>query len=174
MIPRIIDKKKIILVGMDFFGNPFEKAGGWSEKNAIGELWSRFEAFFEKKKDSIKHMVSESGHELWIESEEEKGEEGEEGAKLKYIFTGVEVEKLEDLPLELVAKVLPLTRYAVFTFKMELIKSDWSQTQLIWSKWLPEQGLEPSFDYMIEYYDPERFKGMDNPESELDFMIPIK
>jgi AraC family transcriptional regulator len=141
MTPRIIKKRKITLVGMDFFGNPYEKAGGWSEKNAIGELWSRFEAFFSKKKDSIKHLVSESGC---------------------------------DVPLELVARVLPETRYAVFTFKMEEIKSDWSKTGLIWSKWLPEQGLEPSFDYMIEYYDTERFKGMDNPGSELDFMVPVK
>lgn len=168
MTPKIIEKKKITLVGMDFFGNPHEKAGGWSEKNAIGELWSRFSSFYDKKKDSIKHLVSESGHELWIEPEEEKD------SKLKYIFTGVEVEKLEDVPLELVAKVLPETRYAVFSFSMKEIKTDWAKTQLIWSKWLPEQELEPSHDYMIEYYDPERFKGMDNPESEVDFMVPVK
>jgi hypothetical protein len=38
MEPKIIEKKVIILVGMDFYGNPYEKAGGWSEQNAIGEL----------------------------------------------------------------------------------------------------------------------------------------
>jgi len=168
--PKIVEKRKISLVGIDFFGNPYEKAGGWSEQNAIGELWKRFSAFSEKKKDSIKHLVSESCYELWIDFEEEKKEEG---AKNKYVFTGVEVAKIEDMPIELVARVLPETRYAVFTFKMQEIKSDWSKTGLIWSKWLPEQGLEPSFDYMIEYYDTERFKGMDNPESEIDFMIPI-
>lgn len=171
MIPKITDKKRITLVGMDFFGNPYEKAGGWSEQNAIGVLWKRFASFSEKKRDSIKHLVSESGYELWIDFEETKGEEG---AKNKYIFTGVEVEKIEYLPLELVAKVLPETRYAVFTFKMQEIKSDWSKTQQIWSKWLPGQGLEPSHNYMIEYYDTERFKGMDDPESEIDFMVPVK
>ncbi|MBN2379959.1 GyrI-like domain-containing protein [candidate division WOR-3 bacterium] len=168
MKPKIVDKKRITLVGVDFFGNPYEKAAGWSEQNAIGELWKRITRFTEKNKDSIKNLVSESGYELWIDFEEEK-ESGN-----KYIFTGLEVSRLEDTPLELVAKVLPETRYAVFTFKMEEIKSDWSKTQEIWSKWLPEQGLEPSFDYMIEYYDTERFKGMDDPESELDFMVPIE
>ncbi len=168
MTPRIIEKKKITLVGMDFFGKPYEKAGGWSQKNAIGELWKRFEAFFSKKKNAIKHLVSESGHELWIDFETEKGSGN------KYIFAGVEVAKIDDTPLELVIKVLPETRYAVFTFTMREIKENWSKTQEIWSKWLPQAGLEPSFDYMIEYYDTKRFKGMDNLDSELDFMVPVK
>lgn len=70
--PKVTQKKKIILVGMDFFGNPYEKAGGWFEQNAIGQLWKRFESFYQNKKDSIKHSVSESGYELWIDFEEEK------------------------------------------------------------------------------------------------------
>jgi AraC family transcriptional regulator len=168
MTPRITERKKLILVGMDFFGKPFEKAGGWSAQNAVGELWKRFSRFTGKKLDSIKNLVSESGYELWVDFEEEKGSGN------KYIFTGLEVSKTEDTPLELVAKILPETRYAVFTFTMRDIKSDWSKTQTVWSKWLPEQGPEPSHNYMIEYYDSERFKGMDNPESELDFMVPVK
>ena len=165
MPPRVTLKKKIILVGMDFFGNPYEKAGGWSEQNAIGQLWKRFENFYQNKKDSIKHSVSESGYELWIDFE------GEKETKNKYIFVGVEVEKIEDLPLELVAKILPETRYAIFTLKGQEIKSDWS---LIWKKWLPDAGLKTSFDFMIEYYDSQRFKGMDNPDSELDIYVPIR
>jgi AraC family transcriptional regulator len=165
MSPKITQKKKIILVGMDFFGNPYEKAGGWSEQNAIGQLWKRFENFYQNKKDSIKHSVSESGYELWIDFE------GEKETKNKYIFVGVEVEKIEDLPLELIAKILPETRYAVFTLKGQKIKSD---LPLIWKKWLPDAGLETSFDFMIEYYDNQRFKGMDNPDSELDIYVPIR
>jgi AraC family transcriptional regulator len=165
MPPRITQKKKIVLVGMDSFGNPYEKAGGWSEQNAIGQLWKRFENFYQNKKDSIKHSVSESGYELWIDFE------GEKETKNKYIFVGVEVEKIEDLPLELVAKILPETRYAVFTLKGQKIKSD---LPLIWKKWLPDAGLETSFDFMIEYYDSQRFKGIDNPESELDIYVPIQ
>lgn len=168
MTPRITERKKLILVGMDFFGKPYEKAGGWSAQNAVGELWKRFSRFTEKKLDSIKNLVSESGYELWVDFAEEKASGN------KYIFAGLEVSKLEDTPLELVAKILPETRYAVFTFTMREIKEDWSKAQEIWNKWLPKARLELSFDYMIEYYDAERFKSMDNPESELDFMVPVK
>lgn len=45
---------------------------------------------------------------------------------------------------------------------------------MLWGKWLPETGLKTSFNYMIEYYDNQRFKGMDNPDSEIDFMVPIQ
>ena len=165
MKPRITDKRKILLAGMDFFGDPYEKAGGWSEGNAIGQLWKRFEAFYQGKKSSLKHAVSESGYEVWIDFE------GEKDTKHKYIFVGVEVEKIEDLPLELVARTLPETRYAVFTLKGPEIKTGPSR---IWKEWLPESGLEQSYHYLIEYYDSQRFKGLDNPNSELDFLVPIR
>jgi AraC family transcriptional regulator len=165
MKPSITDKKKITLVGMDFFGNPTEKAEGWTEQNAIGQLWKRFNRFYENRKDSFKHLVSEAGHELWIDVE------GEKDAKDKYIFVGLAVERIEDLPLELVAKPLPETRYAVFTLKMSDIKS--GGIGGLWNTWLPETGLKTSHDFMIEYYDCLRFKGMDNPDSEVDFMVPI-
>jgi AraC family transcriptional regulator len=151
---------------MDFFGNPYEKAGGWSEQNAIGQLWKRFENFYQNKKDSIKHSVSESGYELWIDFEEEKE------TKNKYIFVGVEVETIAPLPLELIAKILPETRYAVFTLEGKEIKSDWPNQ--IWNQWIPEAGMETSFNFLIEHYDSQRFKGMDNPDSELDIYVPIR
>jgi AraC family transcriptional regulator len=166
MKPKIIEEKEIILVGMDFYGNPYEKAGGWSEQNAIGELWKKFSSVSENKKSSIKHLVSDSGYEVWIDFEGEKDTEN------KYIFVGVEVAKLEDLPLEFVARIMPKTKYAVFTMKMPGIKAE--GIKMLWNKWLPETGLKTSFNYMIEYYDNQRFKGMDNPDSEIDFMVPIQ
>ena len=166
MQPKIIEKRGIILVGMDFYGDPYLKAGGWSEQNAIGELWKRFMSCYGTKKDSIKHLVSDAGYEVWIDFE------GEKDTKNKYIFVGVEVTKLEDLPIEFVARIMPKTRYAVFTMKMPDIKS--GGIKMLWNKWLPETGLKTSSNYMIEYYDNQRFKGMDNPDSEIDFMVPIQ
>ena len=116
MQPKIIEKSGIILAGMDFYGDPYLKAGGWSEHNAIGELWQRFSNFFKTKKDSIKYLVSDAGYEVWIDFE------GDKDTKNKYIFVGVEVTKLEDLPIEFVARIMPKTRYAVFTMKMPDIK----------------------------------------------------
>jgi AraC family transcriptional regulator len=165
MQPEIIDKKRIILVGMDFHGNPFQGGEGWSMGNAIGQLWQRFNGFYEKKKGLIKHLASEAGYELWIDFE------GEEESKDRYIFVGMEVEKLDELPLELVSRILPETRYAVYTLKGDEIKSDWS-SQL--SNWVSEVGLEQSYTYIIEYYDPVRFKGMASPDSELDIYVPVR
>ena len=135
-------------------------------QNAIGQLWIRFNSFYQRKKDSIKHLVSESGYELWIDFE------GEEDTKNNYIFVGVEVEKLDEPPLELVARILPETRYAVFTLKGDEIKSDWPSKIL--KPWLPEAGLEQSFTFIIEYYDSQRFKGIDNADSELDIYVPVR
>jgi AraC family transcriptional regulator len=110
--------------------------------------------------------VSDLGYEVWIDSE------GEKDTKNKYIFVGVEVAKLEDLPLEFVARIMPKTRYAVFAVKMPEIKA--GGIKMLWSKWLPETGLKTSFNYMIEYYDNQRFKDMDSPDSEIDFMVSIQ
>jgi len=166
MKPKIIDRRKITLVGMDFYGNPYQEAGGWSAQNAIGQLWSRFNRIYTTKKDTIKHLASESGYELWIDFE------GEEDKNNNYIFVGAEVNTLDDLPLELVAKILPETRYAIFTLKGDEIKSDWPSKVI--TQWLPEAGLEQSCSFIIEYYDIQRFKGIDNANSELDIYVPVK
>lgn len=165
MQPKVLEKRKITLLGMDFYGNVFQSGEAWSTGNAVGQLWRRFNGFYEKKKDLIKHLVSEAGYELWIDFE------GEEESKDKYIFIGVEVKKLDEPPLELVARVLPETRYAVYTLKGNDIKSDWSMKLL---DWVSGAGLEQSYTYIIEYYDPTRFKGMDSPDSELDIYVPVR
>jgi len=36
-----------------------------------------------------------------------------------------------------------------------------------------EAGLEQSYTYIIEYYDPWRYKGMNDLESELDIYVPV-
>ena len=165
MKPRIIDKRRIILAGIDFYGNPFKVGEAWSTENAIGQLWKRFENIFQKKKDSIKYMVTDAGYEVWIDFEDEQETEN------RYIFLGVEVEKPDDLPLELVTRTLPETKYAIYTLKGEEIKSDWSSNIL---GWISDAGLEQSYTYIFEYYDSQRFKGLDNPHTEMDIYVPIK
>jgi len=165
MKPRIVDKRKIILAGIDFYGNPFKEGEGWSTQNAIGQLWQRLDNIFRKKNDSIKYIVSDAGYEVWIDFEDEQKSEN------RYIFLGVEVEKPDDLPLELVTKTLPETKYAIYTLKGEEIKSDWPSKIL---GWISEAGLEQSYTYIYEYYDSQRFKGMDDPNTELDIYVPIK
>jgi AraC family transcriptional regulator len=162
----VTNKKKITLVGMDFYGNPYKEAGGWSMQNAIGQLWKRFSAFYDTNKTRIRHLVSDSGYEVWVDFE------GKHEQKEDYIFVGVAVKKLEDVPLELVARVLPETKYAVFTLKGDAIKSDWPAKAA--TEWLTDIGLRRSYPYIIEYYDSKRFKGMDDKDAELDIYVPVK
>jgi AraC family transcriptional regulator len=161
----ITEKRKIILAGIDYYGDPFKEAEGWSTQNAIGQLWQRFDKIFEKKKNSIGNLVSDAGYEVWIDLE------GEEETNNRYIFLGMEVEKPDDLPLELVSRILPETRYAVYNLKGEAIKSGWPAKIL---DWIAEAGLEQSFTYIFEYYDSKRFRGMDDPDTELDIYVPVK
>jgi predicted transcriptional regulator YdeE len=87
------------------------------------------------------------------------------------VFVGIEVEKLSHVPLELVAKVLPASSYAVFTVEGEEIAGDWSQQ--IYAELLPDSGYEPAGAFAFQYYD-ERFKGVDNlSESVLDVFVPV-
>jgi AraC family transcriptional regulator len=162
MKPKIIDSEGLNLVGMVFYGDPFKGAEGWSEENEIGKLWTRFIA----KEELIKNSVGEGGYEVHIEPEEYKD------TKNFYVFVGVEVEKIDEVPHEMFVKVLPPTTYAVFTLKGEEIRSNWPES--IYKEWLPQSLYEEAHKYLIEYYDSTRFKGMDNPESELDIYVPVR
>ena len=162
----ITNKRRITLVGMDFYGDPYKEAGAWSMQNAIGQLWKRFSAFYDKNKSAIKHLAGESGYELWVDFE------GKADPKADYIFVGVAVKKLKDLPLELVGKELPDTKYAVFTLKGAEIKSDWPTKAS--TSWLEQTGLKRAYPYIIEYYDSKRYKGMDDKDAELDIYVPVR
>jgi AraC family transcriptional regulator len=168
MEPKIIESTELILVGMDFFGDPCAMASPWSEENEIGQLWKRFMQFMARKASAVKHQASPSvGFEVHIMTDET------ESTGHRQIFVGIEVSELEELPLELVVKLLPPTKYAVFTFKGAEITSDWGR--LIYHDWLPQSGFKSHYDYLIERYD-ERFKGLEGKEleeSELDVLVPI-
>jgi AraC family transcriptional regulator len=167
MEPRFIEKDEIILVGFSFFGDPFATSAGWTEENEIGRVWQRLMTYLENHSSRIKHIKdAEVGYEIHIEHDETKSRGHYE------VFVGVEVEKLEDVPVELLVKILPSTKYAVFTLKGEQITSDWSKT--IFHDWMPQSGYRPTHHYGFQRYD-RRFKGVDNiDESELDLYVPIE
>ena len=166
MEPRVIEKPEMILVGFDFFGDPFKFSAGWTEENEIGRLWKRFMAYFVEHKHQLKHIKDESVmYEVHIEHPETR-QTGE-----YEVFVGLEVEKLEHVPVEITIKVFPATLYAAFTLKGEQITSDWSK--LVYQEWMPGSGYQPSYRYGMQCYD-ERFKGLDKiEESQLQLYIPI-
>ncbi len=168
MEPTIIEKGQMILVGFSFFGDPFQMSGGWTEENEIGRLWNRFMTYVTHHSgDRIKNIKSnEVGYEVHIEHEETASKGHFE------VFVGMEVEKLADMPVEMLIKILPPTKYAVFTLKGKEITSDWPR--MIFHEWLPGSGYQQAYNYVFQYYD-RRFKGMENlDESAIDVYIPIK
>ncbi len=167
MEPRIVQEGEILLVGMSFYGDPFQLSGAWTEENEIGRLWVRFMAFLQAEGERIKHAK----HAATTVEAHIYGEEAMETGSWE-IFVGVEVERLEDVPLELVVKILPACTYAVFTLQGEEIGGDWSN--LIYSQWMPGSGYALAHSYAFQYYD-ERFKGVDDlAGSVLDVYVPVK
>lgn len=167
MKATIVNREQMILVGFSFFGDPFTTSGDWTLENEIGRLWNRFINFTTQGENRIRHVVNPGvAYEVhvWNEETAEKGH--------FEVFVGVEVAQLEDVPVELLVKVLPATQYAVFTLQGEQIVSDWSRP--IHHEWMPASNYENAYPFMFQYYD-QRFKGLDQLEgSQLDVYIPIK
>lgn len=166
MQPFCIDKPEILLVGMSFYGDPFEVNDPWSEENQIGRTWKRLIAYLDQHSDSILHRSApDVFYEVHI-----YGDETSTNGQFE-IFAGMPVERLERVPVELLIKVLPAGKYAVFTLQGEEILSDWENTI---DRWLNEAGLERSLSYSFQYYDA-RFKGLDRVnESILDVYLPVR
>lgn len=167
MIPEIIHLSPLLLAGLNFFGDPFQEADGWSEENAIGRLWQRFMRLSEFSQAELNaRKIGDFAYEVHIETPETPISGAYE------VFVGVQVESLfDDIP-HLVFKQLPNTKYALFTLKGKEINGNW--TEIIFEDWLKTSPYESSAPYIIERYD-ERFKGIDQiDESIIDVLVPIK
>jgi AraC family transcriptional regulator len=166
MRPRIVEKGEITLVGMGFYGDPFQGGEGWSQENEIGKLWNRFNTLWDAKQEQIPNIVDPNvGYEVHIEP----AEYGE--TKRFYVMVGIEVSQAAFAPLELSFKVLPPTTYALFTLKGPEIRSNWPDA--IYKEWLPGSGYEEAFKFTVERYG-EKFRGPEDPESELEILVPIR
>jgi len=167
MEPAIVERRQMTLLGFSFFGDPFASSGGWTEENEIGRLWKRFMAYFVNHRHRIKHVVADDVmYEVCVEHEE-TARTGE-----FEVFVGLEVERLEDVPVELSVKILPPTTYAVFTLRGQQIVSDWHK--LIYDEWMSGSGYRKAYAYDVQRYD-ERFKGVQRiEESILDVCVPVR
>lgn len=154
------------LVGFDFFGDPFRSHAGWSAENEIGRLWQRWSAYWQAQGAQQLRVTDPCVMYEFHVYHPETLQTGE-----FEVFVGVEIAQPEVLPPEVVVKVLPAARYAVFTLTGEEIISDW-----IWqidSAWLPALGVQRQMTHSVQRYDA-RFKGMTQiAESELDVYIPL-
>jgi predicted transcriptional regulator YdeE len=167
MDARIVERGRILLVGMGFFGDPFSRATAWDEDNEIGSLWKRFMAFLAASPDAIADRADRG--ERWYELHIREDETPRTG---RYeVFAGVEVLSLSSVPILCSAKVLPAAEYAVATVRGSEIGGDW-MAQLL-SGIVPGLGRRTAASFGFELYD-HRFKGMDRlAESEFDYYLPL-
>jgi AraC family transcriptional regulator len=168
MHPKIITSEALLLGGFSFFGNPFATKDPWNEENEIGRLWQRFITYGQKNQSTLGPLLAQDSvfYEVHL-THPDTPVTGE-----FEVFVGAAFTRLEGLPLQLVAKVLPPTQYAVFTIAGERIHGDWPHD--IYEQWLPNSGYTSAHPFDIQYYD-KRFKGMDNlVGSVIDVYVPIR
>lgn len=163
----IVEKEDLIICGMNYFGDPFQVGGAWSVDNAIGRLWKQFMDYIMTYPHKITGQVNpQSFYELHIQSPgyEETGEYA--------IMIGVQVQSLQDIPIELVAKHLPASQYLRLHLVGNEIVSDWNKA--IEDYFTDSNDYQVASNFSFEHYD-HRFKGMDRiDESELDIYVPIQ
>lgn len=88
-----------------------------------------------------------------------------------FVFLGMDVTALDEIPPSLVAKRLPPARYLRFTHHG--LSWDIHQTyRFIFETWLPGSEYRLPLPYDMECYG-EKFLGPDNPDSETEIWIPI-
>jgi len=169
---EFVEKGTMALAGMSYYG-PLT-GEGWSRENPIGQLWERFNQFFDRSPSFSQHQAVNPGigYEISIWNEEEL-----QASKSFYLFVGVEVAQLEEMPLELVGKVLPAGTYAHLTPKGREITT-WERA--FYDEWLPGSGYELAarggYHFQIQAYEEGRFKGLGDliEESEIDVYIPVE
>jgi len=163
--PRLIKEGQLILVGFSFFGDPFRSNAGWTEENEIGRAWQRFMAYLAQHRPQIKHVKTDAVfYEVHIEHQETQRTGEFE------VLVGLQVNELQDVPVELTIKILPAATYAVFTLAGPEITSDWSKSI---GDWMAREGYVRPFPYGFQRYD-ERFKGVDRiDESILEIHVPV-
>ena len=165
MKPEIIHLSSLSLVGLSYFGDPFETSDPWSESNQIGRLWARFSSFLDQQSERIgNRLAPDTAYEVHIYQQETLTHGYFE------VFVGVQVSQLDQVPVELLVKLLPASDYAVFTLEGPEIISDWVNHIDVW---LAEAGYSRSQPYSIQVYD-QRFRGMDQiADSILDVYMPV-
>jgi AraC family transcriptional regulator len=144
MDPKVITKEEITLVGLT------------SDRSDICGLWTKY---MEKGK-AIKHKVEGTGYELhrFLKDSIE-------------VTVATEVTQVDAIPEGMSVIHVPAGQYAVFTHR--LANGGYEGLNPVMNEWLTTGPYEHADNFIIEAYD-ERFKGGNQPDSEIDFLIPIR
>jgi len=166
MKPLVVQKERLYLAGYSFFGDFFFVSGAWTEENEIGKLWKRFMDFFsERSEETPPSAVPGIGYEvhIWNKDVMETGQ--------YEVFVGMAVKEMTEIPIDFSIKIIPETKFAVFTLSGDLIERDLTTDM---HGWLEEEGLRQTGNFIYNLYD-ERYRGMDNlMDSEIEVYVPIE
>ncbi len=149
---KMIEGREMTIVGTVAVGESVDDIN-------IGQLWERFE----RKYSAIKYKIDGKDYELHFEDDS--------APKRHLCFIGVEVTAIVDLPLELFVKVVPGYTYAVFIHCFS--DGGYQEAYRQIDQWLSSSQYQAAASFDIQCYD-KRFKGPDNPESVLEFYVPVK
>jgi AraC family transcriptional regulator len=166
--PKILDPIGLKLLGCVYYGDPFHDAKEWTYKNEIGSLWSRFMGLYSKYRyllDSI-NLDLDMGYEVHIEPTEYQK------TKNYYVFVGIGVQNVSEIPLEMYFKPLPQIKYLQFTSKA----MNHDKSEYIFRKWLidPSSPYQQAYPYVIQAYNSKRYRSLEDPQSEIDWLVPIR
>jgi AraC family transcriptional regulator len=159
MEPRIEKRGAVKLVGLVYYGDN----RNWE----VVKLWEEFMPLMGKVPNSLGGREA-YGLCFYSESFSRSG--------LFSYMAAIPVSSLDVIPMEMVGKTLPGSEYAVFRHKGRLvgesntIKDTYAYA---YGTWLPNSGYENPPGYDFELYG-ERFRGNQDPESELEVWIPIR
>lgn len=150
---KIIERDEIKLVGM------MERI--IMPNNTIPQLWQEFNARFGEIKNKVENNSCYGVADNMAES---------------HSFdetVATEVSSFEDIPQGMITKIIPATKYLVFTHKGLLADGSLMKTyEKIYSEILPTLEFKIDNDFNFELYD-ERFKH-DSEDSEFDIYVPVK
>jgi len=153
MEPKIEEKEEIKLVGLI-------DRGKYAGDIDICGLWDDFEKVSKK----IKNQIQGVSYEVHIDVDDL-------GQRHHLCFAGVEVKEIKEIPLSCFVKVLPSSKYAVFTHRFA--EGGFTKAFEKVYRWIDTSEYTQSYPFDVQYYD-HRFKGSDDPDSVIDIYVPIE
>lgn len=168
---ELLERDKMKLIGLTRRGSILEDEQSFQKE--IEELWGKLSDFCVNRWPSIGEKVinPEMSYEVQVWNEEELNQNG----RLE-VFVGFQIEDVNDVPVDLVSKTLPSTKYISFELQGNEIRT-WEEDIL--QDWIPDSDYwVRSFDeylYHVQCFHEEEYKGIDNlEESQLTVLVPVE
>ena len=160
MEPHFITLPRLLVVGVPYFGT--------SAQGEFAQVWTRLEPLLPLIPNQ---KPAGPGLPPVFYGVESYGADMAASGRWFYL-AGVEVANLDDVPVQVVAKIVPARQYAVFPYQGLLPGQVGELFQYAYKEWLPKSGYEQAGPFDLERYD-HRFKGGQNPESVTEICIPV-